>query len=104
VSTLFSSISAIAYVVLQNVLQTWKYAALRVWDFVTRKKPENPDELQPQGHPGLDWAFVPSKKFEYTVDPSTGAGHDLATEERGLIGKRFIPHTWKKFMSRLRLG
>ncbi|KAF8479470.1 hypothetical protein JB92DRAFT_3133564 [Gautieria morchelliformis] len=88
-----------------NVLQTWKYAALRVWDFITRKKPENPDELQPQGQPGLDWAFVP-KKFEYTDSEaqSTSVGQDLETEERGLSGRKFIPHTWTKYMSRLRVG
>jgi len=48
-----------------NVLLTWKYALLRLWAFITRKKPENPDELQPQGYPALDWAFVPTKNYEH---------------------------------------
>ncbi|KAF8491536.1 hypothetical protein JB92DRAFT_3100490 [Gautieria morchelliformis] len=86
-----------------NVLLTWKYALLRVWDFVTRKKPESQDELQPQGRPGLDWASVPQRYVLANAQP-VDAGDKYQDEEveGGLVGKKLMLRGSTRFLKRLK--
>ena len=84
------------------MLQTWKYALVRLWAIITRKEPENPDELQPQGYPVLQWEFVPTRKYE----PGTGyANHpEFEAEESGGFRLGSSRMAYPKFLSRLKFG
>jgi len=65
-----------------SILLTWKSGLVQVWNFVTRKKPEEPEELQPQGYPTMDWAALPRRKF--VASDSDSFETDFALEEKGL--------------------
>ncbi|KAF8585776.1 hypothetical protein K439DRAFT_1021994 [Ramaria rubella] len=69
-----------------TILLTWRSWLLVAWNFITRKKPEEPEGLQPQGLPTLDWAYVPRKNFDYGFpDPRDSVGSDIGNEEKGLL-------------------